>query len=203
MQQRIHNTSIPQPPLLPSSLIFQATTTSSTKMSEPLSPTEDLSSLTAPDWPSTYTTQALAWFRELRFKISSIIHRLTKTLEAALQVYQETNSQEHPRYRDLQGVIDVFQDWLQDDFIGKTLLTKDYLTSVWMFLGACVDMGIWDMATPRGASAVVLEEMKGLRKEVREIASEARNVARMAQDVAVSLEEYKEGHVVEMFPGFD
>lgn len=50
----------------------------------------------------------------------------------------------------------------------------------------------------------MLEEMKGLRKEVREIASEARNAARVAQDVTILLVEYREGHVAEeTFPSFD
>lgn len=181
-----------------------STTTDPTKMSEAPSPTEDLSSLTAPDWPSTYTIQALAWFREFRLRISSITHRLTKPLEAALQIYEKTNSQDHKRYTDLKDAIREVQEWLEEDFITETELTKDLLLVVWVFLGGFLEMGIWNMATPREASVAVLEEMRDLRKEAREVASEARNVARVAQDVAVLLAEYKEGHAVEeMFPGFD
>ncbi|ODM15033.1 hypothetical protein SI65_09528 [Aspergillus cristatus] len=172
-------------------------------MSELPSPTEEISPLTAPDWPSKYTTQALSWFRELRLKISSIIHCLTKTLNAAVQIYEKTNLQDHPRYEDLQAAIHELQDWFDDVVTTETELTKDYLRSVWP-MAMFIDIDIGNMVSPKGASIAVLEEMRSLRKEAREIAFEARYVARLAQDVAILLEEYEEGYVVEeMFPGFE
>ncbi|WP_248792649.1 hypothetical protein, partial [Escherichia coli] len=85
----------------------------------------------------------------------------------------------------------------------ETELTKDYLRSVWP-MAMFIDIDIGNMVSPKGASIAVLEEMRSLRKEAREIAFEARYVARLAQDVAILLEEYEEGYVVEeMFPGFE